>query len=210
MKMKMKNTNGTLSRAKKSKFPAIALGLSLAIAAPAMGAQVIWQAGGAGLWSVDANWRLDDPATDGIAPDGIKTVVGEDNYGVVGANDVTLNTVALTLPVFEIYGAGTLNIVTGGVLTIEGGDEEFFIYTSGGPGDGNVGTTVNLLGGELIFVDGTDFDFAGGLFTPGGSLVTDTTTMAGYTIYSNTIPEPSSMGLLALGGLALIRRRRRA
>ena len=39
--MKIRKTNGTLSMGQKSKFPAIALGLSLAMAASTMGADFL-------------------------------------------------------------------------------------------------------------------------------------------------------------------------
>ena len=61
--MKMKMNNGSLSWGQKIKSPAMALGLSLAIAAPAFGATDQWSGAGTDiLWSNPANW---DTTSDG-------------------------------------------------------------------------------------------------------------------------------------------------
>ncbi len=159
------------------------------LAAPAF-AYTEWDNGGGdGLWSNPLNWLYD--AVPGIE----KTALGELNYPSPSENIVTLNTTTNDLEVFEVYGGGTLNIVAGGVLTvIDQGDAEFKIYT-GGNGDGDLGSSINLLGGSIVIQDGVDVQLGDpndGLFGEDGKtiaqggVVVDTETMAGYTIYTST------------------------
>ena len=77
----MKNNNSALSRGQKSKFPAMALGLSLAIAAPAFGSDIVGlhtiQAGYSGL--VGTTYTNDDAR---LAPNSgdTTTIVITDGY----------------------------------------------------------------------------------------------------------------------------------
>ena len=101
-----------------------------------------------------------------------------------------MDTATPELDGFEIYGGGILNIVAGGVLTVaEGGDRGIYIQPAP---HGDFGTIINLQpGGQFIVQDPQDmFNVPAGLATPGGSLVTDTTTMPGYTIYTSDAPPP--------------------
>ena len=88
---------------------------------------------------------------------------------------MTLDTVSANLPTCEVYGGGTLNIEAGGVLNIAdvSGADGFKIYT-GTNGDGDLGTSVNLLGGTIVIEDGVSVqlgDLTGGLFGGNGSNV---------------------------------------
>ncbi len=189
----MKNNNDTLSWGQKSKFPAMALGLSLAMAAPTL-AYTEWDNGSGTdiLWSTAANWSTN--AVPGVE----KAVIGELNYPSPSENVVTLNTASANLEVFEVYGGGTLNIVSGGILTVtDDGDAEFKIYT-GANGTGDLGSRINLLGGTIVIEEGVFVqlgDLTGGLFGGNGSNVEGIgwtkVTENGFTTYTG-IPAPSS------------------
>ncbi|MBW8018006.1 MAG: hypothetical protein FVQ82_17695, partial [Planctomycetes bacterium] len=171
----------------------VMLVVCVAMAAPALALSTTW-VGGVGNWNVGTNWFTDNGTGAGV-PDGIKTVLGETEYGNPGLEIVTLNTTTNDLEVFEVFGGGTLNIETGGILNVvNSGDAEFKIYT-GGNGDGDLGSSINLLGGSIVIEDGVSVqlgDLTDGLLGEDGKtiaqggVVVDTETMAGYTIYTST------------------------
>jgi hypothetical protein len=175
-----------------------------AMTVTAFGASDLWLGSGAvdELWSNPANWTIDGP---GPLPS-IKTVIGDNNYGVPGANNCTLDIDAGTLPAFECYGGGVLNIVAGGILTLaEGGDRGIYVL------GGDVGSRINLHpGGTLILENPQDgFNMPAEFYAPGGSVVADAATMPGYTIYTSDVPAApagveytlSCNGALAAGTL---------
>jgi len=124
-------------------------------------------------------------------------------------------------------GEGTLNIAAGGLVSVgggltidyDGGGDSFITMATRGmlalSGDAD-----DLLGDFLGLIDGTDdirywddsvsdwADITGG--TRGVDYTLEYLTegdLAGYTLL--TVPEPATLSILALGGLALLRRRNR-
>ena len=121
--MKIRKTNRSLSWGQKCIFPAIALGLSLAMAAPAFGAVAVQS----GDWNTGATWG-------GSVPSAEKTEIG-------GGFSVTLDDVVPSIANLEIYGGATLT-QTGGSLTFDNA-----IIGDGGSG------TFEISGGTFQFAD---------------------------------------------------------
>jgi hypothetical protein len=177
-----------------------------AMAATCFGASDEWKGSGAvdEFWSNTANWTLD-----GVGPlPTIKTVIGEQDFGVVGANDVTLDIVTVGLPVFEMFGKGVLNIVAGGVLNVvNAGDAEFKIYT-GNNGTGDEGSRINLLGGSIVIEDGVTVQLGDtgvttiGLFGGNGSNVEgvgwEKVSAGGFTTYTGLGNDTSVPGTVLI------------
>ncbi len=147
-----------------------------------------------------------------------------------GTTLYTLNTTSGALTVVGLFGTGLLNIdiaidSNGNMFGHDiGADNLLSIDKTTG-----AATIIGPTGFAANFAQGMDFDFAtdtlyATVYTGGGTgayVSFDLTTGAGTTIASTTpwnaememaiasaIPEPTSMALLGLGGLAMLRRRR--
>ena len=93
--MKLKLKNSSLSRGQKSKFPAMALGLSLAMAAPTFGA-IVWTGSASdGLWNTPSNWTGSTGGRD-----------------ILNGDTVTLSGAAGISSSLEVKNGSTLNIST--------------------------------------------------------------------------------------------------
>lgn len=100
----MKKNKGSLSRGQKIKFPAVALGLSLAMTAPSWGATWIV---GDGNWNTPTKW----------SPTGVPSAT----TGVISsASVVTVNTAVPNITTLQINTGGKLILTTGGSLTTTG------------------------------------------------------------------------------------------
>ena len=89
----MKNNNSALSIGQKSKFPAMALGLSLAMAATSFGA-TLWNGSVDGLWNTPGNWT------------------GSGGRDILNGDTVTLSGAAGSSDSLEVGGGSTLNVST--------------------------------------------------------------------------------------------------
>ena len=122
--MRTRRNNGTPSRGQRSKFPAIALGLSLAMAAPTFGAITINSDVSVGTGNANDKYKIGDSA------DGHLTVTGA---WIAEASEVGSH------ESFE----GILTVAVGGDLDMaEGGSGETFVAADGKGTNG----TVNVYG----------------------------------------------------------------
>ena len=176
-----------------------------AMAATSFGADVRWSGlGSDDLWSNIANWAHSDGVTTPV-PGAIKTVIGELNYGVAGANDVTLDSVESCLNSFEVYGGAVLTIVAGGSLTVDGGD--LGVYIQPAP-HGDFGSSIVLAGGSLTVIGGAGaffnldigmFGEAGGTLAGGTGINIDTSVAGQETFTSTEVFVTSVPGTLVYG-----------
>jgi fibronectin-binding autotransporter adhesin len=188
-----------------------------------------------GVISGDASSRLAFGGF-GNAPDGGKIVLGADNTyaggtvirrGVVevggtadlGSGDVLVDGASDLGPNPPIYGlaAGRLSILTGAVNAIDDtatltltGDTAMF----GGVGDGapggfvSLGAGVNEIVGGLVLGGITQTELTTYGSTSSTALIQDDRYFQGMGIVT-LVPEPAALSVLALGGVALLGRRRR-
>ena len=131
----------------KSNFPAIALGLSLAMAAPIWGA-IVWNGSVDGLWNTPGNWTGSGGGRD-----------------ILNGDSVTLSGTAGTSSTLEVANNSTLNISTDLTMTddllIDSGGE---VTMTAGTLDINVGSS-----GDKIKI--ADAAAPGSFFMTGGTVV---------------------------------------
>ncbi|MCX5653804.1 MAG: PEP-CTERM sorting domain-containing protein [Planctomycetota bacterium] len=161
---------------------------------------------------------ISDSCTIGFSS-GSTGVVTVDGTGSTWTNNLNLYV--------SYSGDGTLNIIGGGLVSVgdtltidEDGDGDGFINMSTGGMLALFGDADDSLGDFLNLVDGTDAirywndDISGWDRLTNATLGVDyqlayltAGDLAGYTLL--TVPEPATLGLLAFGGLAMTRRRKK-
>ena len=141
------NNNSALSMGQKSKFPAVALGLGLAMTAPAFAGDP-YNAQASGNWMAPATW------TQGSFPnEGADVEIGAFTVTV----DDSVETFTETIDDLYMHSGGTLLVKAGGKLKTQ---EKNVI------GDGSAGT-IKMEGGEIEVDDGSFdwFEFGQGTST---------------------------------------------
>jgi hypothetical protein len=120
-----------------------------------------------------------------------------------------------TATVAWLFWGGHINL-DGGTFTINGGVNEDVLDAVS-----DATRLMNITGGKLVLGFGDETTLVNGWISKGtlqayggtGNILIDTTTLPGKTIVTATVPEPSSMALLGLGGFAAmfpLRRRSRS
>lgn len=172
--MKVKD-NSSPSSGQKSKFPAMALGLSLAMTAPTWGVTTTWVgldggAGGDGVtWNDEDNWDTDALPT------------GSDNTNINNGDSVTLSGTAGFANFLNVLNSSSLSISTdldlgddliirsGGEVTLTSGfldvgSDKIKIGESGGAGSFFMNGGEVELGNKLELYAGSIFEYTSGIF----------------------------------------------
>jgi hypothetical protein len=128
MKMKIRKNNGSLSRGQKSNFPAMALGLSLAMAAPTLAST--WDGeGGDGLWNTALNWDGNwvPASSDNVYIETGYTVEIQTNAPDIGQPLVLDFGGHLTINanLAHVASLNNMDVILGGIMTQGGGDVYF-------------------------------------------------------------------------------------
>jgi hypothetical protein len=180
---------------KNNKMLAIMLVVCVAIAAPALATHIEYTGASGGFWSNDNNWTFygNDENDVSIVVTPYTPDADGEKVEVVGGLVCNLDSITNDLDNMELYAGGVLNILEGGVLTVDG---ELGIYGSIDTGHSDYGTAIYLLGGTIRSkannVYGAEYIFGldGKNSADGGvNIEAGTGDDAGYTLYT-AVPLP--------------------
>jgi hypothetical protein len=160
-------------------------------------------------------WFMDSPGLTTTMDGGTLTVSNDFHYAYDSASNHVFNvsggiiTVVDDMTVGQSSGTGTLNLSDTGLLKVDG---SFSMHNS-------TNATIDIADTAMLLVDGnvvSDFINVGGtgyidlnMITGGLGLTAEYFSSGDYLGYTGVfVPDPSTISLLAFGGLALLRRRR--